>query len=214
MAITTYAELQSAISDWLARSDLTDYIPDFIKLAEARMNRVLRTHDMETSSTVTMTSGSGPLPSNYLEWIEVIHSGTRTPVLRYVEPDSEEWRFRYRPGGDPTMFTILAGALKIKPAPASGDCSLTYYRSIPDLATNSTNWLLTRSPDLYLNYALAEAYIFIKQHDRARDFLALAEQEAQKTTLDGDSNKQARRPSRAADAEDIAAARNPSTSGR
>lgn len=213
MAIATYAELQSAVGDWLARSDLSASIPDFIKLAESRMNRILRTRDMEASATVTMTTGSGPLPSDYLEWIEVIHNGTRAPVLRYVEPDSEEWRFRYRPGGDPTMFAILAGTLKIKPVPATGDCTLTYYQSIPALASNSTNWLLTRAPDLYLNYSLAEAYIFIKQYDRAKDFMALAEQETQKTTMDGDSNKQARRPSRKVDVEDIAAARNPNTSG-
>lgn len=213
MAISTYTELQSVISDYLARSDLTARVPDFVVMAESRMNRALRTHDMETSAVITMTSGSGSLPDNYLEWIEVTHDGSaRDSVLRYVEADSEEWRFRYRPGGDPTMFTILAGTLKIKPV-VSGDCSMAYYRTIPDLATNETNWLLTRSPDLYLNLSLAEAYMYIKQNDRAKDFMALASQELQAMTLDGDSNKQARRPNRAVDAEDVAMARNPATSG-
>ena len=39
MAITTYAELKTAIANFLARSDLTDRIPEFIALAEARMSR-------------------------------------------------------------------------------------------------------------------------------------------------------------------------------
>jgi hypothetical protein len=42
MAITTYAELQAAAANWLVRGDLTARIPEFITLAEARLNRVLR----------------------------------------------------------------------------------------------------------------------------------------------------------------------------
>jgi hypothetical protein len=212
MAIANYTDLQSAISDYLARSDLASRIPDFITLAESRMNRALRTRDMETSATVTMTSGSGSLPANYLEWIEVVHDGTRDQTLRYVEPDSEEWRFRYRPNGDPMYFTILAATLKIRPV-VSGNCNMVYYRTIPDLATNSTNWLLTRAPDLYVNFALAEACIFIKDISKAKEYMMLAEQNMAAATQDGDSNKQARRPSRAIDIEDIAAAKNSATDG-
>ena len=39
MAIGTYAELQTAVANWLDRDDLTDRIPEFIALAEAKMNR-------------------------------------------------------------------------------------------------------------------------------------------------------------------------------
>ena len=42
MAITTYAELKTAIANWLNREDLTSVIPDFISLAEADFNRKLR----------------------------------------------------------------------------------------------------------------------------------------------------------------------------
>ena len=33
MAISTYAELKTAIASWLDREDLTDIIPDFIALS-------------------------------------------------------------------------------------------------------------------------------------------------------------------------------------
>ena len=39
MALGTFTELKDAIADWLDRSDLTARIPDFIALAEARINR-------------------------------------------------------------------------------------------------------------------------------------------------------------------------------
>src|SRR5882672_139887 len=37
MSILTYTDLQSAIGNWLARSDLSANIPDFITLAEQRI---------------------------------------------------------------------------------------------------------------------------------------------------------------------------------
>ena len=39
MAISSYAELQTAIANFLARTGLNSVIPDFIQLAEARINR-------------------------------------------------------------------------------------------------------------------------------------------------------------------------------
>ena len=51
MAITTYAELQTAIGDWLNRADLDQKIPDFIRLAESTLNDVLRSADMVASNT-------------------------------------------------------------------------------------------------------------------------------------------------------------------
>jgi hypothetical protein len=213
MAISTYTELQTAVSDYLARSDLTAYVPNFISLAESRMNRDLRVRDMETSASVTMTAGSGSLPSGYLEWLSATWNGSTDQDLRYVEPNSEEWRYRHRPGGNPMVFTILAGNIKIKPV-VTGNLTLVYYSSIPALASNSTNWLLTRSPDVYLNYSLAEAYIFIKDPTTAKDYMSLAKSEAERMVMDGDSNKVARRPSRKAELEDIATAGGPGTVGQ
>src|SRR5579884_2793693 len=39
MALDTYTNLQTAIANWLNRSDLTAQIPDFITIAEAQMQR-------------------------------------------------------------------------------------------------------------------------------------------------------------------------------
>ena len=66
MAITTYAELQTAVASWLDRDDRTSEIPDFITLAEATFNYgeeepyfpPLRTRWQETSTDLTMSSGS------------------------------------------------------------------------------------------------------------------------------------------------------------
>jgi len=57
MAISTYSELQTAVANWLDRDDLTDRIPEFIALAEARFNRVLRLRSMESKQTASTIGG-------------------------------------------------------------------------------------------------------------------------------------------------------------
>ena len=69
MAISTYATLQTAVANWLDRSDLTDRIPEFIDLAEARINRALRIRLMENVKVISLVGGIKryPLPSDYLQ---------------------------------------------------------------------------------------------------------------------------------------------------
>ena len=43
MALSNYTELQASVADFLNRGDLTSVIPDFIKMTESELNRVLRT---------------------------------------------------------------------------------------------------------------------------------------------------------------------------
>ena len=48
MALNNYANLKTAIANFLARDDLTTEIDDFIDLTEADFNRRLRVRAMET----------------------------------------------------------------------------------------------------------------------------------------------------------------------
>lgn len=214
MSITTYAELLIAASDYLARDDLTEKVPDFVALGEGRLSRMLRTWQMEGASNIGVgTGGSATLPNDYLEWISVQLVNASGPDLRYAEPDSEEWRFRYRPHGPPQMFTIVANTLRIRPFVAATQLNLNYYVAIRALASGTTNWLLARFPDVYLNATLLEAYLFIKDATAAAEYLAKVEKGAAEIAIDGDSGKLARRPSRAAASANRAEARNPATTG-
>ena len=69
MAINSYSSLQTAVANWLDRSDLTDRIPEFIDLAEARINRALRIRLMESVKVISLVGGTKryPLPSDYLQ---------------------------------------------------------------------------------------------------------------------------------------------------
>ena len=56
MALGTYSELQAAIATWLDREDLTAVIPDFITMAEVRLNDRLRLAPMERVWTFSSAS--------------------------------------------------------------------------------------------------------------------------------------------------------------
>jgi hypothetical protein len=220
MPLTTFTELIAAIEDYVVRSnsELNARTADFVALFEGRLNRTLRVNDMIAtagpgfSQNVGVSAGSGLLPGDYLEWLQMTWSnGTRSADLRYVEPNSEEWRFRYRPFGDPSVFTIISPSFLLRPY-AAGVLTFYYYKAIPALSlANPTNWLLQRSPDLYLNGALAEAYRYLKNEQRANELMALVNADLAVLTGERDSNKVARRPPRQAELEGIAAARSPAT---
>ena len=66
MAIVDYSTLQSSIANWLARADLANVIPDFIQLAESRINRDLRVRKMQKTIYGLSSSGKITLPDDYL----------------------------------------------------------------------------------------------------------------------------------------------------
>lgn len=169
MALTTYTELVAAVADWLARSDLTDAIPDFVKLAEERLSRDLRVLDMETSTTLSTVAGTRTvaLPSTWRETRGLSISGSP-----YVEPElvSPEfyWSASYSSeSGKPRVYYVEGGSLVFGPIPdAVYSVFLRYTRSLPDLATNSTNWLLTKHPSAYLYATLLEAEPYLQNDER------------------------------------------------
>ena len=63
--ILDYTSLRAAIANWLARADLSSAIPEFIQLAEARINRSLYVRERETSVTGTSAAGAIPIPADY-----------------------------------------------------------------------------------------------------------------------------------------------------
>lgn len=67
MALSTYAELQTAVADFLNRDDLASTVPTFIALAEAAIDRDLRTVDMERNVNieVNVTDGTVTIVDEY-----------------------------------------------------------------------------------------------------------------------------------------------------
>ena len=170
MAINTYSTLQTAVANWLDRSDLTDRVPEFIALAEATFNRVLRLRAMETTVADTTPSGSkeDALPTGYLQMREIHLTTSPVVSLAYITP---EIMYRIRAGstsGKPNSYTIVGDNILFGPTPDGAyDYSMTYYKSFDALADDTqTNWLVLNAPDLYLYGTLLQAEPFLMNDER------------------------------------------------
>jgi hypothetical protein len=67
MSLATYDDLKLAAANWLNREDLTGAIPDYITLAEARINDRLRVAQMETTATAFLHGRSGGASPDFIE---------------------------------------------------------------------------------------------------------------------------------------------------
>ncbi len=173
MAINTYATLQTAVANWLDRDDLTDRIPEFIALAEARFNRILRIRMMETISTSITTAGGTKdydLPTGYVQMKEFHLTTSPVVPLAYVTP---EMMFRMWAGsnkGKPNVYTIITGKVSLGPTPdAVYTTSMLYYKTVDALSVdNTTSTMLTQNPDVYLYGSLLEAEPFLMNDQRVQ----------------------------------------------
>lgn len=166
--ITTYAELQTAVGNWLNRSDLNAQIPDFITLCEARLNRTLRTPEMEEVVEQAVSSEATALPSDFLEARNLYIDGNPDIHLKAVTPQQLREEFPYENDGLPALYTIRGQEILIAPVPTSSQTLVfTYYKKIPALSdSNTSNWLLASHPDVYLWGALTMAEAYLKDDDR------------------------------------------------
>jgi hypothetical protein len=160
MAITTYAELSTAISDRYAVSDFSaTHIAEFVALTEARMQRELRTVDMEVKTEAfNLTGEYTPLPVDFLAIRDFYLNGATRFKLRLVAPESITEKYNY--AGTPRVYAIVGRQVRCGPTPSDTSTTLVYYSRIPALsAANTQNWLLRDHPDAYLYGALTEAAI-------------------------------------------------------
>ena len=189
MSITTYSELKSAIADWLLRDDLTTVIPTFIALAEAQFNREIRDYRMVKRSTAQVDTEYFVPPADWLENVRFQLNTTPATTLDFVTPDQmSEEESRRGSTGRPMYFTMIGSNFQIMPSPDSTyDAERVYYSKIASLSdSNTTNWLLTDSPDIYLYGALMQAAPYLSDDQRIQVWGGLYRQgiEAMRTQSD------------------------------
>ena len=175
MAISTKAELHTAVANWLNRSDLTDRIPEFISLAEAGFNRNLRTRDMLTRSTASVSTQYISLPTDFLEMSNIEITSTSPPRrLVYISQDrSDDYREQNNDtSGKPNYWTIEGDAIQLLPTPdATYTVQLNYFQTIPalsSLADSGNNWLLSAHPDVYLFATLMQASPYLMDQEKTQ----------------------------------------------
>ena len=166
-----YATLQTTIASYLARSDLTASIPDFIRLAENRLSRDLRIRQMlqiATTSTVAATS-TLEIPADFLA-MKDIHINSTNPIgtITFQSPSNFYRNTRATATGQPRFYTALGSEFQLSPIPdAVYTIQMLYYVNPPNMSsTVSSNLWLANTPDLLLYAALGEAEPFLMNDER------------------------------------------------
>lgn len=193
--ITDYESLQTAIKDFLDRTDLDTQVPMFIQACESECNRVLRVRRMlkKGQSVGWRTSEFIPLPDDFLEarTVEIVF-GTPSATDPEVLVDGDKFQATYQPPGTLSQmaqgnpqfrpkdnqyhYAFYETVIEIFPAPPEGTfyrLDIEYYSAIPGLGTQKfntdpiqTNWLLEAHPDVYLYGSLKHSAPFLRDDER------------------------------------------------
>lgn len=174
MALDTYTGIKDAVADWLDRSDLATRIPDFISLAEARINRDLRIRPMEVRSTMTTTAGKRyfNLPGGYIQMRNIQLNTDTIKSLEYITPEMLDRLYGGSSAGLPRAYTLIGDEIQLAPVPDSAyTLEMAFYEKFTPLGdgtsgTITSNWLTKNAPDILLYGALLEAEPFIKNDER------------------------------------------------
>lgn len=175
-----YQGLCTKIADTLNRQDLLTAIPDFTVLASARISRdMARLKHPSSMSRATATADGEyiPKPSDFVAPFQMSLTDSGQ-YLEYLSPEqvkevlSEGWSTtapkttNAAPGTPPVYYTIIGPQIRIMPAPnasATVSLDLWYFAHLQALNTaNTTNWVLTQYPDLYLYAALVHSAPYLK----------------------------------------------------
>jgi hypothetical protein len=144
VSLSTYADLQAQIANFLARDDLTAYIPDMITLFEAAASRRLKVRPQETTLSIATTNGVGTLPTDYLGYRRVTWTGSPITDLTYVAPSIFQFDTPYTIAGTPQEFTIEGSSISMNPQDDTG-LQMVYYQRTAAVS-GALNWLYTNHP--------------------------------------------------------------------
>jgi hypothetical protein len=185
VALSTRSDLEAALADWINRRDLGPRIPDFIRLTEAKIDRVLRRATVR--GTMTIDAEVNALPADCAELRSIRLSSSMPhrdfPITIGTVDMLGETRARWNgAAGRPERAAIVGNELIVAPAPdAAYTAEITYFEKLVPLSdATSTNAVLVDAPDVYLYGALAETELYLKHDER----FPLWKQNAEKAMLE------------------------------
>jgi hypothetical protein len=181
MALDNYADLQSAIGNWLNRQDLTAAIPDFISIAEAQMLRrfqkALFEGVMLPRAMVAQNANFGiaseyvNLPADFLGVLSFSIDALAVQ-LDYVGAQNLVYLKQKRgvtaTPDVPGVFTIIGNQFQFLPVPDQSYAGNLFYwqKPAPLSNANPSNWILANHPDVYLYGALTASAPYLMDDAR------------------------------------------------
>lgn len=173
MAISTYSELQAAVTDWMVRSDISGSTDDFITLAEARLNRILE--PVATTATLTGTIGSASVSISALDIVEpdaLWASDGNTES--FVTPQTLGTFQNTDVEGRPSFWAIEGTNIKFeRPCDQAYSFRFIYTARLGLSDVVTTNEFLRKHPDMYLCASIYWGCVYIQDEGKANSAKAM-----------------------------------------
>jgi hypothetical protein len=179
-------ELKAAVLDVLVRQDLSGkpIVDTWVTAATNRLNEELLVNEMLTRVTSTVTDRSMKFPPDFISVKSMrISGGDFGPIrgtLAYQPPDEIEnimadWCHDY-----PGYYTTYGREFELAPYRAGStlNVDLWYYGEIfTPIADTDTNVILTKYPQLYINFTASYGHKYLLEMNEAtsREADAIAE---------------------------------------
>lgn len=172
--VTSYSTLQTAVSDYLARSDLSTFVPGFIQGWESDFYREPKNFGrwMEVSDDPVIAASIITVPADYLGLKYAYVSGSPSSRLDRVSLNQLYGRYPRGSGTGIPVWISREGATFVFGPPPDSDYTIhRVYWGKPTLLRNagtdaSGHFIITDCPDLALFGSLLQAVPFIKDDDR------------------------------------------------
>lgn len=167
----TYNDIVSLTLGYADRQDdeVTSRMDNFLRVTEARINRVLMTLDMSCRAKTSMDSSveyySLPLDYSVMRAIKVINNTNSASRVTLLQVNPEQMANLINNGETQfPCYTVISGNIHVQPFYDSDhSLEIDYFRTLPPLSTNlTTNWLSDSNPDAYVFGLLVEINSFVK----------------------------------------------------
>ena len=162
MTISNYSELKAAVVDWMARSDISGNVADFITLAEARLNRLIG----PVGTTAILTGSIGA------QSVDISSLAVQEPQNVYVREGETEYFLVPRAlgtystttiQGRPTIWASEGGTLVFDlPLISAYSFRFVYLGRFALSDAAPVNEFLTEHPDLYLAASIVWGSAYVK----------------------------------------------------
>lgn len=192
MPLSTFSELQTSVSRYVRRTDITTEIIDAIFLAEKRASRDLRVRPMETTDTAFSITGElVALPTGFKAAKLFFIPTDPVRKLEYLSHNQIFTQFAGEDAGDPTNFTYEGDNFRFRPAPSSTITStLVFWKEFDNLSdAQPTSGLLTNYPEILLYGTCLEVGIFLKSKLLTDQFAPLYQNAVDKAQLEDDKDR-------------------------
>jgi len=164
--INNYGDLKEKTALWLNRTNLTDSLPDFVRLAETTIRRDVRTRVQEIYLSDTATDATIPSPDLLLDVRRLVVAGRRKT---YITPD--DYADLDAASSQADHFTIIGESIYVLGGTTGAAYTMLYWKAFEAFVEDTdSNWLLQNAPEVYLWASCKEGAEFLKDFEAADRF--------------------------------------------